>query len=116
MTEGLTKREQIFGIKKQRTLVYNPTSVPVTEKIPRFAPRINAFDGKRIGLYWNGKPNGDFYLNRVAELLEKRYKDIKIIKFWEVDPKETAHPDKKSDAALDRMAKSSDVVIASQGD
>ncbi|MFC1971255.1 hypothetical protein ACFLV0_04955 [Chloroflexota bacterium] len=98
------------------TKVYNPTSVAATERPPDFATRINAFDGKRVGLWWNGKPNGDFFLNRIAELIEKKYKDIKIIKFWEVDPGGTAFSGEKSTTVLDYMAETSDIVIAAQGD
>lgn len=116
MAEKAMKRAQVFGTKKQRTVVYNPMSVAMPEKVLHFAPRINSFDGKRIGLLWNGKSNGDVYLKRVADLLEKKYMDINIIKFWELAPTETAHPGKKSDAALDRIARSTDIVIAAQGD
>ena len=116
MAEEVVKRPNATGAGRQKTSVYDPTSVAMPEKNLHFAPRIDSFNGKVIGLLWNGKPNGDFYLKRVAELLEEKYRDIKIIKFWEVDPKETAHPDKKSDAALDRMARSADIVIAAQGD
>jgi hypothetical protein len=40
-------------------------------------------------LYWNGKHRGDHFLNRVAELLTEKVKEIKIIKSREVAP-ETA--------------------------
>jgi len=116
MVEAVKRGAQGSGAKKKMIRVYDPTNVAVIEKHLDFAPRINSFDGKRVGLLWNGKPNGDFYLNRVAILLKEKYQDINIIKFWEVDPEETAHPDKKSDAALDRIAKESDIVIAAQGD
>ena len=107
---------QASGNKKKKTTVYYPTSVAITEKSINFVPRIRTFDGKKVALLWNGKPNGDFFLNRVAELLEKKYKGINIIKFWEVDPSGTAHADKRSDAVLDLIAKSADIVIAGQGD
>lgn len=100
----------------KKTNIYCPTSVAITEKSISFAPRLKTLDGKKIGLYWNGKPNGDFFLNRVAELLDKRYKGIEIVKLWEIDPTGTAHADKKSDAVLDFIAKSADIVIAGQGD
>ena len=95
--------------------VYCPTGVPVTDKFSSFAPRISTFEGKRIGLHWNGKPNGDFFLNRLAELLEKKYKGIKIIKFYEVLPK-TAHADRKPKEMHDSMAKDIDLFITAQGD
>ncbi len=100
----------------QKLKVYCPTSIEITQKIATFAPRLNNLDGKRIGLLWNSKPNGDFILNRVAELLAARYKNIKIIKFWEIDPARTRHADRKTDEALDFMAKSADLVIASNAD
>lgn len=109
------KEIQTKGITK-KTTVYCPTGVAITEKSINFVPRIKTLDGKKVGLYWNGKPNGNFFLNRVAELLDKRYKGIEIIKLWEIDPTGTAHPDKKSDEVLDFIAKSADVVIAGQGD
>ena len=99
-----------------RTTVYCPTSVPITEKYLDIAPRVDTLDGKRVSLWWNGKPNGDVFLNRVAELLEKKCKGIKIVKLWEVDPSGTALSAKLSDEVLDRMANSTDIVIASQGD
>ena len=101
---------------KRKTTVYLPTSVAITEKSINFVSRIKTFDGKKIALWWNGKPNGNFFLNRVAELLGEKYKGIEIIKLWEVYPTETAHPDKKSDAVLDLIARSADIVIAGQGD
>ncbi len=116
MAEKVKEKAQLFSTGKKNITVYNPTSVEIMEEIQHFAPRIDSFNGKRIGLLWNGKANGDFYLNRVGELLEKRFSNVSIIKFWEVDPTETAHPEKKSAEALDRVAKSSDIVIASQGD
>lgn len=116
MAEEITRSTQGTDAPKQRTIVYDPTSVVVMDQKIHFAPRINSFQGKRVGLLWNGKANGNFYLQRVAELLENKYKDIQIIKFWEVAPKETAHPDRKSDAALDNIAKSCDVVISAQAD
>ena len=116
MASALSKKEQIFGIKSRTIKVYKPIGVPMTEKIAEFAPRMDALDGKRIGLLWNSKPNGNHYLNRVAELLTQRYPSATIIKFWEQFPSETANPDKKSDEALDIITRNADVVISAQGD
>jgi hypothetical protein len=116
MAEGLSRREQVFGVKSRTTQVYDPTGAVMAERITNFAPRIDAFDGKRIGLLWNSKPNGDFYLNRVAELLSQRFPSSKIVKFYEAYAAETANPDRKSDAALDLIVQNADVVISAQGD
>lgn len=95
---------------------YWPTGKEVAQELNKYAPRLNSLDGKRIGFLWNSKPNGDIFLNRVAELLVRRYKDIKIIKFREMDPTGTIHTDRKTDYALDFMAKNADIVIASTAD
>ena len=116
MAEELTGREQISGIKGRTIQVYNPTGAVMAEEITNFSPRIDSFDGKRIGLLWNSKPNGDFYLNRVADLLSQKFPSSKIIKFYKTHAAETANPDKKSDAALDLIVQNADVVIAAQGD
>ena len=116
MAEGRTKREQILGAKRRKTQVYIPTGSVMAEKITNFAQRIGSFEGKRIGLLWNSKPNGDFFLNRVAELLSQQFPTSNIIKFYETHAAETANPDKKNNAALDLIVQNADVVISAQGD
>ena len=106
----------VSGTKSQDTPVYCPTGITITKKYLDIASRVDTLDGRKVGLLWNGKPNGDVFLNRIAELLEKNYKGIEIIKFWEVDPEGTALITKYSDETLDRIANSVDIVIASQAD
>lgn len=36
-------------------------------------PRLTDLNGKRIGFFWNAKPDGDVYWNRVAELIKQKY-------------------------------------------
>jgi len=116
MTEGVSRREQIFGVKSKSIQVYNPTGAVMAEKVADFAPRIDSFDNKRIGLLWNSKPNGDYFLNRIAEHLSQRFPSSKIVKFYESLADETSNPDKKSDKALELIAQNADVVISAQGD
>jgi hypothetical protein len=116
MSGEKTMTTHVMGRVKQETSVYCPTGVAVTKKYIDISPRVDTLDGRRVGLLWNGKPNGDVFLNRVSELLEKNYKSIEIIKFWEVDPEGTAFSNKYSDEILDRIANSADIVIASQAD
>ena len=46
------------------------------------AQRINArpttLDGKTIGLLWSGTHGGDVALNRVGEVIQQRFKDVKV--------------------------------------
>ena len=53
--------------------VLNPVASKVQNKTSAAAPRLSAFEGKHIGLYWNLKPGGDAALLRAGELLKSRY-------------------------------------------
>ena len=116
MSEESTTTTQRSGAKKQSIDVYCPTGAVITKEYSDIASRVRTLEGIRIGLLWNGKPNGDIFLDRIAEILEKKYKDIELIKFWKVDPEHTALSNKYSEETLDRIANSADIVIASQGD
>ena len=105
---------QISGIKRQEIDVYCPTGAVITKEYSDVASRVSTLEGRRVGLLWNGKPNGDKFLDRVAEHLERKYKSSEIIKLWEVDSEFIAY--KHSDAFLDRIANSADIVIAATGD
>ncbi|MDR0826740.1 MAG: hypothetical protein LBN33_02525 [Desulfovibrio sp.] len=49
------------------------------------APRIKNLDGKTIALRWNGKNNGDVFLDHLAVLLHKKYPSAKIVKTYEME-------------------------------
>jgi hypothetical protein len=57
--------------------ILNPVAHVSTRK-SGLAPRLNTLENKRIGLYWNAQVNGDVLLRRVAQLLENRYKGMKL--------------------------------------
>lgn len=82
-------------------------------------PHPATLEGKTVVLRWNGKHNGDNFLNRVAELLAQQVKDVKIIKAWEAFP-ETPRSSSGAEASKDFAKKIAslkpDIVIASQAD
>jgi ABC-type Fe3+-hydroxamate transport system substrate-binding protein len=79
----------------------------------------STLEGKAVLLRWNGKPNGDHFLNRVAELLTDQVKGVKIIKMWEVD-KSTAVISgslEKSEAFAEKIIElKPDIVVSTQAD
>ena len=79
----------------------------------------STLEGKTVLLRWNGKPNGDNFLNRVAELLTDQVKGVKIIKMWEVD-KSTAIISgslEKSEEFTEKITRlKPDIVISAQAD
>ncbi len=82
-------------------------------------PHPGTLDGKTVLLRWNGKHNGNVFLERVAGLLAKNFKNIKIIKSWEVAPETatTTQHAEKSRLLVKKLAEfKPDLVIGSQGD
>jgi len=76
-------------------------------------------EGKTVLLRWNGKHNGDNFLDRVGELLVRDVKNVKIIKSWQV-ARETAiiagNPDRSKEIVQKLSSPKPDLVIGSQCD
>jgi hypothetical protein len=73
------------GSYVQEWEVLNPEGVKFTQEV-RINPHPPSLSDKTVVMTWNGKPNGDVFLNRVGELLLSRAKIGKLIKLWEVYP------------------------------
>jgi hypothetical protein len=96
----------------------NPEGMVKVEPM-KLATRITSLEGKTVLLRWNGKPNGNILLNRVAELLTEKVKDIKIIKAYEVAPETSiiSHSIEKGQAVAKKLLSfNPDLVIGSQAD
>lgn len=79
----------------------------------------NTLSAKTIVLRANGKQNSNNFLERVAELLEKEAKDIRVIKTWEAAPetyRSSQNPDLSKEFAEKVASFKPDLVIASQCD
>ena len=88
--------------------VMNPVA-QIEEKSVRPAARLKDFAGKRIALWWNTKPGGNFALDRVAELLEKRYPGTELRRF--------TYPFPTRPAGLQEVIDNNcDAVIGTSGD
>lgn len=85
------------------------------------AKRITSLDGKTVALRWNGKNNGDVVLNRVAELLQKQFPTVKVIKTYETMADQNVSKISATQDESMRITKAvasvrPDIVIASQAD
>ena len=82
-------------------------------------PHPNTLEGKTVLLRWNGKHNGDLFLERVAERLNEKVNDINIIKSWDIAPETmmvtTSQQQSKEFANKFSLAEP-DLVIGAQGD
>lgn len=94
------------------------------KKVPRVGPlKLNphpvSLEGKTVLLRWNGKYNGDRFLNRVGELLTQQVKNLKVVKMWEVDSGTTviSKSAEVSEQISSKIGKlKPDIVIAAQAD
>ena len=59
--------------------VLDPTSEPLVER-GALAPRLDSLDGKRIGLYQNGKLNAKELMDQVEEQLRARWRIAEIVR------------------------------------
>ena len=99
---------------RQEWSVLNPVADVDIEKRGG-AARFEDFSGKRIGLWWNGKPNGEIFLNELARQLESRHQGMTTVRMWEIDPATTSAYGVSSDK-LELMANSADLVIGALAD
>ena len=57
--------------------IFDPIAPGKLKKV-QLSPRSKVLSGKRLGLFWNRKPNGDVLLSRFSEILKAYYQDITI--------------------------------------
>ena len=96
----------------------NPTGTVQIKQLTLNAPP-ETLEGKTVLLRWNGKHNGDVFLNKISEFLIEHIEAVNVIKSWEVVP-ETATLSMNSNTSKEFARKLAafkpDIVIASQAD
>lgn len=98
----------------QQWTVVNPVSTPNVGRLGS-AERVDDYSGKRVGLWWNGKPNGDVFLDEVGAQLAARFPGMTTVRIWEHRPTSMSfYGIPKDDIAF--MAANADVVIGALGD
>ncbi len=101
-------------MNEQEWILRNPVSEVGVDKFEP-AARITELKGKTVGLVWNGKPNGDVFLNQVAKHLSARFDGLNIVRLWEVRP-ETKTIYGNSMDNLKFIAKTADLIIGASAD
>jgi len=82
-------------------------------------PHPKTLDGKSILLRWNGKHNGDVFLNRVAEHIAQKFNGVRFIRNWEVAPETTTtvwQPEMTRQFTKTLADLKPDIVIGAQAD
>ena len=72
------------------------------------SPRMPELEGKRIGLYWNGKPDGDYFWDTIEELLKKRFPTSAVLRY--------NGPGDLGETLAAKMAKEVDTFLYGVGD
>ncbi len=93
-----------------KILVLNPTAEMRVQERP-IAPRPDSLAGERVGILWNGKPNADLLLDRVAELLGERFGVLVTVRATKPNVSAPAPPD-----VIQKLVAECDVVVNAIGD
>ncbi len=88
--------------------VLNPVAETQGGEAPNLSTRPTSLEGKRVGLVWNGSPNGDVALKRVGELIQRRLKSIRLEFYSGTVP---LHKD-----LLQKAQRECDLFVGSTGD
>jgi hypothetical protein len=102
----------------QQWELINPEGVAKLEPM-KINPHPATLQGKTVVLRWNGKQNGDKFLNQVADLLAEKVKDVKVIKAYELVHQHNTisqNQDQSMQVAKAIAAMKPDIVIGSQAD
>ena len=105
----------------QKTELISPAGIVAVKQVDA-VPHDGSLEGKRIVLRWNGKPNGDVFLDRVAELLEQKYRTATVVRAYRENPdtaigaKEDIIVGGSEGQTKMMMAMRPDIVIAAQAD
>ena len=88
--------------------VFNPTAERYGADSTVLSPRPRSLNGLKVGLLWNGKPNGDVALDAVGDELRQMYQQLDAHLYRgsiRCDP-----------ALLDQIAKECGAVVACTAD
>jgi hypothetical protein len=72
------------------------------------SPRVAGLEGKKIGLYWNGKPDGDYFWATIGGLLKDRFPTATVFQY--------NGPGDVGETLASKFAKELDVMMYGVGD
>lgn len=101
---------------REWTLV-NPLGV-VQSQIIKINAHPTTLEGKTVVLRWNGKENGNNFLDEVAVQLQQNVKDVRIVKVYETMPESVGYsPAAVTPEVVAKIkALKPDIIISGQAD
>ena len=110
-------RDPLAAADRATLTIINPVAVQEAEtaaaKSFPAAPRLESFAGKVVGLFWNGKQQGQVTLENTRMLLKRRYPDVEFRDYLGTMGGVLR---RASEPQLDAMARECDVVIGTSAD
>jgi len=98
-----------MGEKSNEALrVLNPRGEREATPARGISNRIAELKGKRIGIYWNGKPDGDYFWDTIEGLLKEKFPTAKILRY--------NGPGDLGEALAAKMSKEVDTFLYGVGD
>jgi hypothetical protein len=70
-----------MGAAHQSLRVLNPRGERESSVMRGISPRLPSLEGKRIGLYWNGKPDGDYFWDTIEGLLKAKVPTCTVVRY-----------------------------------
>lgn len=68
--------------KSSQTLkVLNPRGERESFVMRGISPRLSTLEGKKIGIYWNGKPDGDYFWDTIEGLLKTKFPTSTVVRY-----------------------------------
>jgi hypothetical protein len=88
--------------------VLNPRGEREAVPARGISQRVTKLDGKKIGLYWNGKPDGDYFWDTIEGLLKKKFPTATVMRY--------NGPGDLGEALAAKIAKEVDTFLYGVGD
>jgi hypothetical protein len=63
--------------------IVSPAGETVTHPVTPVAPRLDTLEGKTVCEIWNAGFKGDVVFPMIEEMLQKRYRDVRVIPYTE---------------------------------
>ena len=102
------QEEKVSGESNSILKVLNPRGEREAVSARGISPRVTELEGKRIGLYWNGKQDGDYFWDTIEGLLKSKIPTAQVLRY--------NGPGDLGEAMAARMAKEVDTFLYGVGD
>ena len=81
LTHSVMQQEKTMGETNLSLKVLNPRGERESSVMRGISPRLSGLEGKRIGIYWNGKPDGDYFWDTIEGMLKAKFPTSTVVRY-----------------------------------